>query len=497
MKLPGFSAGAYTSLSVNADCQSCVNLYPESIESQAGKNSGALYLTPGLSLLNTLPTSPVRGIWAGEGRCFVVSGSKLYEINESGTPINGIGLNPDRGDVGNDGRLVQMHSNGNQLIVISNQQLYCDNGTGPVPPVFGHFVSDVWTDDDPANPVTARQGAILDSYFLAVDKITLDDPDSPRKFRHSQALDGTQWSILDYASKEAYADQLNGMLVSHEDLWLFGSQTTEVWRNNYSTAPESFPWERDPGAMINYGITGEFSHTKLAEGVAWLAGDPRGYVVAVFAEGYRPKRVSTHAIEQEWATYSTCSDAESFAYTENGHQFWWINFPSANRTWVWDATTQLWHRRGWWNGSSLDRHRARCHASVLWPSGHAHHIVGDWQNGKLYKMSAAYYDDAGTAIHWERTCPHNAEEQKRIFFSRMEIECEKATSATISLSWSNDSGKNFTTPISASNGTTDTTTRLFWHRLGSGRGRVFRFSGAASSKVALIDAYMRAQAGAY
>ena len=480
MKLPGFGGASYSSLSVNADAQSCVNLYPEAMESGTGKASPVLYLRPGLSLFTTLPSAGgIRGMWVGENRLFAVQGEMLFEVGATGTTEF-------QGPVDNDGRLVQMFANGTDLVIISNQKFWAFAGLPGTPqqPAF-NGTTDEW--------VTARQGTYLDGYYLAVDAIDPEDPISNRRFRHSSLLNGFGWDALDYASKEAQPDQLNAMLSDHEDLWLFGSGSTEVWRNNYSAAPESFPWERDPGAFIHFGIVGEFSHCKLDSGVAWLSGDPRGHCFAVHTKGYQPVRVSTHAIEQEWATYPTVLDAESFSYSENGHHFWVINFHQADRTWVYDATTKLWHRRGWWDGTTVRRHRARCHGYVF-----GKHLVGDWENGKIYEMSTDLYSDAGTAIHWERACPHNADEDKRIFHHRVELDMEKATGSNfnVQLEWSNDAGHTWETARNAATGAAGAhKTRVVWRRLGSARDRVYRFSGTTTNKIALIDAYLQAQAG--
>ena len=482
-KLPGFAAGAYTSLSVNADAQSCVNLYPEAVESGAGKASPVLYLTPGLRVHTTIATGAIRGLLAADYRCFAVAGDSLYEVFESGATEF-------RGGVNNDFRLVQMALNGNQHAIASNQRFWLDNGDHAQPISFL----------EGAGPVTARQIGYLDSFFIAVDSINPDIPTTSRSFHHSSSLNGLEWNVLDQAAKEGSPDQLMALRVSHHDLWLFGTESTEVWRNNYSAAPEAFPWERDPGAMIGMGIVGEFSHVKLGEGVAWLSGNPRGYCIAVHAQGYQPKRVSTHAVENEWAGYNRVDDAESFSYTDNGHEFWVINFHNANRTWVYDATTGAWHRRGWWNGTSLDRHRARCHCAVTWPSGNSMHLVGDWANGKIYEMSTSFYDDFGGPIHWERACPHVADEDKRVFHARMELDLERGTGSNwpVSLEWSNDAGHTWQPAITAATGPSDAhRTRVVWRRLGSTRDRVYRFSGTTTNKVALIDAWLRAQAGAH
>src|SRR6266567_6096664 len=80
----GFVGGTYSSESVLADCQRCMNLYPESVESGMGKSAFVLYPTPGLSLFAALPGRSVRGVLAFNGRVFAVAGTTLYELMANG-----------------------------------------------------------------------------------------------------------------------------------------------------------------------------------------------------------------------------------------------------------------------------------------------------------------------------------------------------------------------------------------------------------------------------
>jgi hypothetical protein len=180
MKLPGFASGSYTSLSVNADAQSCVNLYVEAIESGSGKASPVLYLRPGLQLFCTMPASGIRCMFVGEGRLFVVAGGTLYEVNQDTTTTGII-------SVGNDFRLAQMAVNANnQLGVASNQKFFIVPG--------GEAAFQPGFIESPGDLVTARQLAYLDSFFIAVDQIDAADTLSPRRFHYSLSLDGKQWS---------------------------------------------------------------------------------------------------------------------------------------------------------------------------------------------------------------------------------------------------------------------------------------------------------------
>lgn len=141
MRFDQFIGPSYTLASISMASERCMNWYPEYIEGQTEKNTFGLVRTPGLSLFTTLPKFPVRGMFPGDGRLFVVAGDSLFEVFTGGAYTNrsvpnfpgssGVGLQG--GPVGNDGKPVLMFANGNQLLVISAGQAYIDNGNGPVP----------------------------------------------------------------------------------------------------------------------------------------------------------------------------------------------------------------------------------------------------------------------------------------------------------------------------------------------------------------------------
>jgi hypothetical protein len=465
-----FVGPSYQSASLKVDAQRTVNLFPELVESGTGKGKAVLYGTPGLTVFCSLPATPIRGLWVGEGRLFAAAGTTLYEVYANGTYWA-------MGQIANDGLPVQMFPNGNQLFVVSAGHGYLHDGTN---------ITQV---------VGAMQGAFLNGYFIAQDPPDVGNPNAVRQFHHSALLDGSTWNAGDYASKESYPDALVGILSDHQDLWLFGSQTIEVWRQNYSTDPTAFPWERDPAGAIHLGLAAPWAKDRLLEGVIWLDGDSRGTAIAFLARGYQPVRVSTHAIEAEWRTYSTLADAESFTYIDGGHEFWVLNFPTASKTWVYDATTKLWHERGWWNGSAFARHRARCHGYV-WGK----HLVGDHTNANIYEMSMSAYTDNGTAIHRLRTAPHISDEENRIAYHRLQLDLEVGETAapTFTLEISRDGGKTFATGRDKQAGAQGNyLSRVLWNRLGASRDTVFRVSSTAAMRHAWVNGYLRTSAAAH
>jgi hypothetical protein len=319
-------------------------------------------------------------------------------------------------------------------------------------------------------------------------------------FNTSMPLDLTKWDPLDFAQKEAFPDSLAAILVDHEEIWLWGIEgTTEVWRAS-NAAPPAFAFQRDPGAMIQYGCYAPFSPTRLNNGVAWLSSDAtargRGGPFAVYAQGYQPVRVSTHAIEAAWAAYSRFNDAISTTAIQNGHHFWEIHFPSANATWVYDATEGQWHQRGYWNGTSWDRTKGCLHAYVDLGPG-PRHYVGDNSNGNIYIQSDSYATDNGQPVYWRRVAPYLSDDEKPFFYHRLQVDAAKGLSMW--MEYSDDYGATwssmkFPRPLMS---TPRQGYRYTWSRLAQGKHRLFRFTGTgAGNGTALIGAYVRGAEGA-
>lgn len=85
MRFLGFVGPTYSLQSVNVDCQRCINLYPEINELGTGNEQevASLVSTPGLRLLTTLPTGPIRGEYTdSSGNLWVVAGDAIYQISD-------------------------------------------------------------------------------------------------------------------------------------------------------------------------------------------------------------------------------------------------------------------------------------------------------------------------------------------------------------------------------------------------------------------------------
>jgi hypothetical protein len=81
---PGLVGASLKSRSPIADCEELWNWYVENVESQAAKSSPVLYPCPGFVPLTTFGNTPIRGLWAQEGRTFAVVADQLYEFFSDG-----------------------------------------------------------------------------------------------------------------------------------------------------------------------------------------------------------------------------------------------------------------------------------------------------------------------------------------------------------------------------------------------------------------------------
>jgi hypothetical protein len=325
--------------------------------------------------------------------------------------------------------------------------------------------------------------------------------DHGRQFNISALNDFTFWDPLDFALKEGHSDYIVSILCDHEELWLFGTETTEVWTN---VGDPNFPFQRVPGAFIHEGSVTLSAPCSVGTTVCWLGGGPNGQTVAYQAQGFQPKRISTHAQEQAWnAPGFSVRDAVSYACLDGGHLFWVINFSAELKTWVYDMTTSLWHERAGWNAgaAAFTRYQPWYHVFIPeWgPAGK--HIVGDPTTGILYEMSLNFYDDGGNAIEYLRAFPHLLDEDKNQFHHRLEVYLESGQTPAgapdlelrVGLDWSDDRGHTFGHDHFANAGRSgEFTKRVVWRRLGRSRDRVYRVGIEGKAKVALIDAFLEA-----
>ena len=462
---------SYVARSVNAADNRMVNLYPE-IVPEGGKEPAFLQRAPGLRKLATIGLGPIRGLHSYGGYAYVASGSQLYRID---TGYNATLI----GSLSNDGP-VSMADNGTQLFIACNGPSYIYNADT--------LAYGLITDPDFPGAVTV---SYLDGYFVFIE------PNS-QKVWTTELLDGTSIDPLGFASAEGDPDGLVSSIVDHSEVWLFGSNSVEVWYNAGNTP---FPLQRIQGAFNEIGCAATFSVAKLDNGLFWLGADARGKGIVYRANGYTGVRVSTHAVEWHIQQYENISDATAYTYQQDGHAFYVLSFPSANATWVYDVATQAWHERAGFSNGQFTRQRA---ASQMFFNDMV--VVGDYQNGKLYTYDLALYADDDQTQRWLRSwraLPTGQNTLKRVANHTLQLDCEtgvglndgQGSDPQVMLRWSDDGGHTWSREHWTSMGAIGAYgKRAIWRRLGMTqklRDRVYEISGTDPVPIYIVGAQIQ------
>ena len=453
--------------SIIADAQRCVNLYPENNPEDA-EVPVTHYPTPGLRVYSVPPISgESRCIYtASNGQRFEVIASSVYAIDTAG----GYTL---LGKLNSLSGRVYIQDNGIDAVVV--------DGT---PTGFTiHLGTNDWAQiSDPAF-YGADRVDYVDGYFV------FNKPGTQQFYISN--YQSTTFNSLDIASKSSAPDLLVTLAVMHREIWLFGQKTVEVWLN---TGASDFTFGRMPGVFIEHGCAAKNSVAKIGLTLFWLGQDERGRGMVYAGRNYTANRVSTHAIEQEIATYSRIDDAIGLSYQQGGHEFYVLIFPTANKTWCFDIASGMWHQRGYLEANgSISRHRMN---SISFYQNM--HLVGDWKTGVVYVLDPNVYDDAGNPIIRIRSFPHIGASGKRALFRQFIADMEVGSGVSndaynpeLRLRWSDDRGASWGNAVAGNLGKVgEFLTCIQFQRLGYARDRVFELSWSSPVKTALNGAYV-------
>lgn len=228
-----------------------------------------------------------------------------------------------------------------------------------------------------------------------------------------------------FALKDSSSDNLITLAENNRELWLIGERSSEVW---YDAGGANFAFSRLPGVSPSVGCAAVHSIAQLSETtLAWLARNDRGENVVVRTRQYGTEVISTQAVSNAIAQYPFVSDAFGFTYQEDTHLFYQLTFPTADRTWVYDATASemagspIWHQRASYDPSTGVFHRDKASAFANYQNLRC---VGDFQAQKGYQLSRNVYTDGDTPLIATRRCPHiwSPENRERVFAASLEIE---------------------------------------------------------------------------
>jgi hypothetical protein len=478
-------SGLYQSSSLPFDAQNCINWIPILPEAQdAALNDHALLSAQGVSLFCDLEIPfPTRGSDQMSNIAYFVTGNYLWKINADGTSEN-------LGYISGDG-MVSMDNNGQYLvIVVPNDKAYYYNNV-----------------DNTLNMITVENNegfrqantvVFKDGYFIYTE--SLGDVFFISALNQPWVIDP-----LDFAAG-LQPDKIVSAYINHNELYILGQDTIQIFQN---VGGESFPFQKIQGALIQKGVRSIFGTVYFDNTFLFIGGGVNEKTAIWKVVGSSAaQKVSSDAIDYQLQLYTPEELASCFtmSYSDSGHfcaAFTVLSsrFEKPSLTIVFDATASalsggklVWHQRQ----SNISLRSPPCWRINNVIECYGKILCGDNIDGRIGELDPNVYTEYGDVIFRQKTSMPYANDGKYQFFGDVEITPETGvgdatgdyTNPQLSLSYSNDGGRNFISQSSRSLGEIGKyNQRCIWRRQGAlSRTRMMRITCAEKVKCDILKA---------
>lgn len=447
--------------SVNASAQERLNLYVE-INTDAEKHVLTLYPTPGIVTFVDFGSFPCRGAHQLGDYIYVVNRNTLWKVANDGTKTSLGTLATTEGRVG-------IADNGIQIIIV-------DGANGYILTVATDAFAQIVDVDFPGGT----------SVTFVSGRFVVTKPDSG-EFYWSALYDGTDWDGLDFATAESDPDNLIRVIAEGGQLAIFGEKTTEFWGDS-GAADAAFA--KISGGSIEWGLAARWSLSKFMDSLIFLRKNRLGQAQVCIMSGASAVPVSNTQVETAITSYGDVSNATGYSYMMNGHAFYQINFPTVNKTWLFDSQSKSWSRLE----SSGGRHRGEIGVQLL---GSVY--CTDYENGKLYRIDPDENTDDGQMLVREFISRHQSAGDYT-FIPELWLEMEAGVGLQSGIGYdpqvmmqiSRDGGHTWGNELWRSIGRVGQyTARAVWNRLGRSRDWTFKFRVTDPVRVVFIAAWGR------
>lgn len=295
-----------------------LNAFVEAAPTQQAK-SVAIRARAGHSLFKTIGSAPLRGMTNRTGlftdRALILMSSTLYLLDSTGasTALSGTvaGLDLVDMDMGQDADL------NSEAWIATGSKLYRATDTTVTEEVFPS------SGGAGASTVCCFRGFVLASE-TGTDQVFVRVPGD------------TSWVPLSFVSAEYSPDKVIAIRRLGEQIWFLGQSTAEAWALGGTANP---PLEPYGGIVYDFGCRTKTSAVSMPDALVWV--DDACQVR--LTEGGAPKIISDSGLAEQIAAVAA-SDLRASWYQKDGHFFYHLTLQGV-ATWVYDLTTQQWHRR--------------------------------------------------------------------------------------------------------------------------------------------------------
>ena len=445
--------GYYISDSLMLSNQKCTNWYPNTPQVQGALSTGNLFGCAGISQVPTyFELSGInRGMHVKAGKPYFLNGEALVRLDRS---VDEFGVETFTsvivGTIPGDSR-VSMADNGTELMVlIPGGNAYIIDETSGTPFV---QITDAGFTANGAPQIVV----FIDSYFVC-------STDS-KKFIRSDSNNGESWNSLNVYTAESDPDDIVGLIVYKNKLFVGGSETWEEFNNNAGIFQRT-------GFFIDKGLFAKFSTISTNNSFMWIGGGTNESPAIWTLNGNTPQKISTTAIDSALQDFTFEQIQQSFAYSyaQNGHYF--VGFSLPTRTFEYNTITGKWNERT----SQIINSKGLTEV-IRWrvnSIGTAYNRVlcGDSQDGRIGSVEVDTYTEYDSEIIRTMSTQVISDQGRAMIISQLEATFEAGVGDSntpdpqIRMSVAHD-GKSFGNELLRSiGGVGQFEQRAIWYRLG-------------------------------
>lgn len=323
-------------------------------------DSGALLDRPGLSSFGAIGSYSVDGIAEfGNYLVAVTANRRVYSITSAGA------VTDITGSVTLDGTSTPTFTtDGGELVICGGGEPKMWTGSGNTAALTG-------------SPPDISHMVYIDGYYLGL--VPADD--AIQWAGPTNTLRQT-WSAANFFEAEALPDNSAAIADNLGELFVFGSETTERYRD---FGDSSVPFRRS-AIPVDKGTRSPYSVVKADSTLAFL--DSEGSFLQF--QGSTPVNVGVPWVDRYVKRLSTITDCRGFRIDIDGsYQILWT-FPTEGVGLIYDYKNKTWRE---WDGLENGvpaRFRGACY---LYHKAHNKHYVGDYRQGRVWQMSREFHAD--------------------------------------------------------------------------------------------------------
>lgn len=454
-----------------------LNVYFEN-RKDGDKTRIAIYGTPGLvaDFTTTTPSGlPLRGFQGTQNALYLAAYNQFQSVAANGSVLASGTLSSTSG-------LVTIAYSSTQVVIVDGTSGYLFTPATNAFSTIGSF------------PATgARTVTFVSGFFVSEQPGT-------QTFWVSNALDGSTWNALSFSNASSDSDNILAVDNLNGNLVIFMQQGQEFWQNQ-GLSPQ--PFAPILSATNTWGLAAIFSivHVPASndqDSLVFLAQSTSGQVQCVQVTGFSPRVISDPDVESLWNSFSTTSDATAYTYQIDTHRFYQLNFPTANRSFLFDVSTGIWSEVQ--TGTSVSPSRHTGNLSTYY-AGQT--LVADYAKNQVYTISPTTYTDNGVTTIRQIITRHVLSNFNRVRVSMLYLDMEtgvglqsgQGSNPQVMLEYSKDNGRTWSAQRFASSGTVGSyLTRLIWRRFGSTRDAVWRITQSDPVKFVITEGAFRMRA---